>query len=122
ASSSDTEEEVTGFLSGGGGESTTAPIPGDPGMGAVGRLAGPLAVARLEAGDTAAAVQDLLLARVERVAVGADLDGELVSRQGAPSGEGVSTTAAHLGERVVGVNARLHMGSSLRWPPGRPCE
>ena len=56
-------------------------------------LTAALAVPRLEAGDPTAGVQDLLLARVERVAVRADLDVDLTAGLGAAGGERVATTA-----------------------------
>ena len=52
----------------------------------------PLAVALLEARDAAAGVEDLLLARVERVALRADFDGDPAARGGAPCLERVAAT------------------------------
>src|SRR6478609_6327085 len=92
--------------------------------GAVVQLAGALAVTRLEARDPATGVQDLLLAGVERVAVGADLDVDLAAGLGAASGEVVSATTGDLGRHVGGVNSGLHGESSFDRPlsmaPGRP--
>src|SRR5690606_17194218 len=67
-----------------------------------------LAVASLEAGDAAAGVQDLLLARVERVARAADLDVDLAGGRGAVGRERVAAGAGHLGDDVLGVDTGLH--------------
>src|SRR5262245_34871374 len=74
----------------------------------------PLAAARaagflepaLEAFDSSTRVDQLLLARVERVAVRADLDVELGLRR--PRLEGVPAGARHGREDVVGMDVRLH--------------
>src|SRR6476620_8012639 len=81
----------------------------------------PLAVARLEARDAAAGVEDLLLARVERVASRADLDGDGPARLGAAGGEVVAATAGDLRFYVCGVNAFAH-GDSSRCGPGSPAS
>src|SRR5712692_10549458 len=60
----------------------------------------------LEALDASARVDQLLLARVERVAVGADLDVELGLR--GPRLERVPAGARHGREDVFGVYIRLH--------------
>src|SRR4051812_4739414 len=66
-----------------------------------------LAVTRLEARDPATGVQDLLLARVERVAGGADLDVDGTGGLGAVGGEAVPAAAGHLSGDVLGVDAAL---------------
>src|SRR5690606_18588089 len=71
-------------------------------------LAGPLAVPRLEPRHTAAGVQDLLLAGVERVARRADLDADLAAGHCRAGGEVIPTAAGHLGGDVVRVNSGLH--------------
>ncbi len=67
-----------------------------------------LAVALLEAGHAAAAVEDLLLAGVERVALRADLDVDLSALLRAARGERVAAAAVHRGLDVVRVNTRFH--------------
>src|SRR5215218_3578284 len=67
-----------------------------------------LGVAGLEAGDAAAGVEDLLLARVERVAVGAHVGVDDAVRRGAAGGEGVPAGAGHLGHPVLRVDVLLH--------------
>src|SRR5436305_2714456 len=69
-------------------------------------LAPPLGVAALEPLDAAAGVHQLLLARVERVAVRAELHAELGLRR--PGLERVATRAVHRGHDVFGVNSLLH--------------
>src|SRR5690242_20562784 len=69
---------------------------------------GALAVARLEAGDTTAGVEDLLLAGVERVAGRADLDVDLAAAGGAAGGELVPAAARDCGLVVVGVDTAAH--------------
>ena len=64
-----------------------------------------LAVPLLEAGHAAAAVEDLLLARVERVALRADLDHDVAAVLGAAGGEAVATAADHGGLGVGRMNA-----------------
>src|SRR5690606_30501494 len=76
-----------------------------------------LAVTGLEARHPTTGVEDLLLTRVEGVAVRADLDVDGVGRSGAASGEGVTATADHRGDVVVGMNTALH-GVLSSWPPG----
>src|SRR3954469_2101311 len=70
-------------------------------LGALGALE-----ALLEALDPAAGVHELLLARVERVAVRADLDVELGLRR--PRLECVPARARHRGEHVLGMDLSLH--------------
>src|ERR687898_2561873 len=60
----------------------------------------------LEALHPTAGVDELLLARVERVALGADLDVELVLRRARP--ELVSARARDVREDVVGMDVGLH--------------
>src|SRR5690349_15636947 len=81
---------------------------------------GALAVARLEAGDTTAGVQDLLLAGVERVAGRADLDVDLAAAGGAAGGELVPAATRDRGLVVVGVDTAAHWVVSSREmrPPG----
>src|SRR6478609_4060573 len=74
-----------------------------------GLLAGvALAVALLEAGHAAAAVENLLLAGVEGVALGADLDVDLAALLRAASGEGGAAAAVHRRLDVVRVHTRFH--------------
>ena len=68
----------------------------------------PLAVALLEAGDSAAAVEDLLLAGVEGVALGADLNHDVAALLGASGLERITAAADHGGLDVGGMNAGLH--------------
>src|SRR4029077_3631812 len=70
-------------------------------LGALGALE-----ALLEAIDPAAGIDELLLARVERVAVRADLDVELGLRR--TRLECVSARARHRGEDVLGMDFSLH--------------
>src|SRR6476469_4461578 len=67
-----------------------------------------LAVALLEAGHAAAAVEDLLLAGVEGMALRADLDVDLSALLGAARGEGGAAAAVHRRLDVVRVNTRFH--------------
>src|SRR5262245_7775353 len=60
----------------------------------------------LEALHPAARVDQLLLARVKRMAFGADLDVEVLLRRARP--ELVAARARHVGENVVGVDVGLH--------------
>ncbi|ALM38576.1 hypothetical protein SFR_1961 [Streptomyces sp. FR-008] len=69
--------------------------------------AGSLAEAGLEAGHAATGVEDLLLARVERVALGADIGADGAAGDGATRGERRATGAAHLGLDVLGVDVAL---------------
>src|SRR3954449_4723519 len=71
--------------------------------------------AALEAIDPAARVDQLLPARVERVAVGADLDVDL--GLGRARRELVAARAAHVGLDVLGVDLGLHRESSLATVP-----
>src|SRR5687768_9815449 len=70
------------------------------------------AVLLAEAVDAAARVHDLLLARVERVAVRADFDLEVGAERRARL-EGVATTAGHGDVGVGRVNAFFHSGIPL---------
>src|SRR5262249_6557292 len=83
-------------------------------VGLVGRSL-PLPVALLEAGHAAAAVEDLLLAGVEGVALRADLDVDLSALLRAASGEGGTATAVHRRLDVVRVNTRLHWFPLQSW-------
>src|SRR5665809_127061 len=71
-------------------------------------LLGLLAVARLEAGDAATGVEDLLLAGVERVALRADVGRDLAAVHGAPGLERWATGAGDRGLDVLGVKVLLH--------------
>src|SRR4051812_10492011 len=83
-----------------------------------GLLAGRLlAVALLEARHAAAGVEDLLLARVERVAVAADVGVDDAVTGRAPGREGVTTGARHRGLHVLRVDAALHWFAP--WARGR---
>src|SRR3954470_12030782 len=83
---------------------TRAPSGALLGVGAGVALAEPL----LEAGDATAGVEDALLARVERVAGRAGLDGQLTAGSRAAGGEGVPTPTGHGGGVVLGVDSGLH--------------
>src|SRR5262249_43712776 len=74
----------------------------------LGRSGLALAVTLFEAGHPAAAVQDLLLAGVERVALRANLDHDATSGLGAARLEGVAASAEHCGLLVGGMNVRFH--------------
>src|SRR6266704_7126418 len=76
-------------------------------VGGLGR--GVLAEPLLEPRDAATGVQDLLLARVERVAVRADLDVDRAVGRGAPRGERVPAATGHRRDVVLGVNVSLHV-------------
>src|SRR3954452_4870701 len=65
----------------------------------------------LEALDPAARVHELLLARVERVAVRAHLDVEL--GLGRTRLEGVPAGAGHVGEHVLGMNTGFHCRAKI---------
>src|ERR1700744_3330667 len=80
---------------------------------------GLLAEATLEPGNATTGVQDLLLARVERVAGRADVGVDLAVRGRAPGGEGVATAAGHRSGTVGRGNVRLHDYSCLVRSPGR---
>src|SRR4051795_117021 len=83
-----------------------------------GLLAGRLlAVALLEARHATAGVEDLLLARVERVAVAADVGVDRAALGGAVGREGVATGARHRGLHVLRVDPVLHWFSP--WARGR---
>src|SRR5262245_49432726 len=74
--------------------------------------------ALLETLDLARGVDDRLLAREERVAIGAHVDAELWS--GGPHGPlGAARAAVHLGLVVGGMDIGLHGWSLLR---RRPCR
>src|SRR5699024_3117271 len=77
-------------------------------MTTIGRRLLLLAVPRLELGHATAAVQDLLLTGVERVAVGADVGVDDAVSRGAARGERVATRTGDRGLHVLGVNLRLH--------------
>src|SRR5215204_836436 len=76
-----------------------------------------LAVPALEPVDAAAGVDQLLLARVEGMALAAQLDPQV--GLGGTGGEGVATRATHAGDLVVGVDASLH--DDLQGCSGRNC-
>ena len=77
---------------------------------------GLLAVALVEPGHPATGVEDLLLARVERVALGADVGVDLAGRGRAAGGERVATGTGDRGLHVGGVQVLLHKRLlSLRW-------
>src|SRR5215213_1578921 len=71
-----------------------------------------LAVAGLEPGHAAAGVHDLLLARVERVAVAADVGVDPAGRRGAAGRELVAAAAGHQRLDVLGVNVLAQSRSS----------
>src|SRR6266508_1583259 len=75
-------------------------------LGAAGAPAGLLQPA-LEPLHASAGVHELLLARVERVALGADLDVEIAL--GRARLEGVPARAGHRGENVLGMSVGLHV-------------
>ncbi len=93
-----------------------------------------LGSAALEALDAAAGVDQLLLAGVERVALGAELDVQVVFRR--PRVELVAARAMHVGERVLGVNSAFMLcileqsgkrlsgwasaADTSQWKPQRP--
>src|SRR3954464_9871468 len=81
------------------------------------RLPGPRGPA-LEALDAAAGVHQLLLARVERVAVGADLDVQL--GLGGARLERVPARARDRRELVLGVNVSLHLHVGYQRPFSSP--
>src|SRR5829696_8442553 len=72
---------------------------------------GVLGGAALEALDTAAGIDQLLLSRVERMALGAELDVQVVL--GGAGVELVPARAVHVGEDVVGMDLSLHRRTSL---------
>jgi hypothetical protein len=63
--------------------------------------------AALEALDSAAGVDKLLLARVEGVALGTELDMQIVF--GRPRVELIAAGAMHVRKGVLGVNFSLHL-------------
>ena len=79
-----------------------------------------LAVALLEAGYATAAVQDLLLTGVERVALRADLDHDAAGFAGAPGLEGIAAAADDGGLTVCRVIALFDFVLFFRGPEGRP--
>src|SRR4051794_31579203 len=79
-------------------------IAGAPGSAAA--CAAGLLEAALEPLDAAAGVHQLLLARVERVALGADVDVEVGLRR--TRVEVVAARAVHVRDDVLGVNVRFH--------------
>src|SRR5674476_1317392 len=85
------------------------------------------AVAALEPSDATAGVEDLLLARVERVAGSADLSVDLAALRGGPGRERVAAVADNRRLDVVGVDPLLHWfllvsrtGSPTRGRMSRP--
>src|SRR5436190_6490876 len=87
-------------------------------VGLVGRARGAVAAGLLgllepplEAGDAAAGVDDLLLARVERMALRADLDVQL--GLGRAGDERVAARAVHRGHDVLGMDLGLHRESRI---------
>src|ERR1700712_2300133 len=84
----------------------------------VGLLPG-LGVALLEAGHATTGVEDLLLAGVEGVALGADVGVDAATRERAAGRELVAAGAGDLGVVVLGVSVLLHGVLSVR-SPGRP--
>src|SRR5579863_8678294 len=92
---------------------------GSAGLLAAGLLAGSLPEALLEPGHATAGVQDLLLARVERVAVRADLDVDRAAAGGALGGKAVPAATGHVGDVVLRVDVWLHDNSCLERSPGR---
>src|SRR6201995_1207658 len=79
-----------------------------------------LAVTPLEASDPATAVQNLLLPRVEGVALRADLDHDVAAFLGTAGLEGVTATADHGGLAVSGMNVGFHGVLFISRSPGRP--
>src|SRR5690348_10236817 len=77
-----------------------------------------LAEAALEPGHAAAGVEDLLLARIERVAAGADVGVDDTVLRRAAGDEGLPAAAGHRGHHVVRVNTIAHFDSWF-W---RPCR
>src|SRR5699024_2880074 len=77
-------------------------------MTTIGRRLLLLAVPRLELGHATAAVQDLLLTGVERVAVGADVGVDDAVSRSTARGERVTTRTGDRGLHVFGMNLRLH--------------
>src|SRR5207248_2694927 len=69
-------------------------------------------VATLEPVDAPAGVHELLLARVEGMALGAELDVQVAL--GRSRGEGVAAGAAHLGHDVVRMDVGLHRVSQSK--------
>src|SRR4051812_31170646 len=70
---------------------------------------GLLSEARLEARHPATGVEDLLLARVERVAGRAHVGVDVAALRGAARGEAVATAAGHLSDGILRVNVGLHV-------------
>src|SRR6476661_2947237 len=94
----------------GDGRIRRTPAPDDRSRGsrrAGDLLGGLLAVTGLEPGHAATGVEDLLLARVERVALRAHVGGDLAGRLGAARGERVATGTGDRGLHVVGVKVLL---------------
>src|SRR3954471_8825934 len=81
------------------------------GIAPLGASAAALGGAALEALDAPAGVDELLPARVERVAVGADLDVDL--GLGRARRELVAARAADVGLDVLGMDRALHRRSSV---------
>src|SRR5215475_7264403 len=79
-----------------------------------------LAEPLLEPRDATAGVEDLLLARVERVAVRAHVGVDHAVRRGGPRHERVPAATRHRGDLVRGVNVGLHvLAPCLKRSPGR---
>src|SRR5262245_10611406 len=79
-----------------------------------------LAIPLLEAGHAATAVENLLLAGVERVALRADLGHDAAARLGATGRESVPATTVDCGLLVGGMDVSLHAVLFARWP--RLCQ
>lgn len=67
-----------------------------------------LAVATLEAGDTTAGIENLLLAGVERVAFRAHVNRHMIAFGGGTGDEGVAARARNLHDMVIGMDSLLH--------------
>src|SRR5690349_13769503 len=79
-----------------------------------------LAEPLLEPRDTTAGVEDLLLARVERVTVRAHVGVDHAVGRGRPRHERVAAPAGHGGDLIGRVNVRLHLLAPwLMQSPGR---
>src|SRR5262249_41571778 len=85
----------------------------------LGLLLGQPAEPALEPGHSAAGVEDLLLAGVQRMAIRADIGVNLTVPRGAGGRKGVPACTGDLGHHVVGVNVALHCFSWFRRSPGR---
>src|SRR5688572_32786217 len=65
-----------------------------------------------------AGIDDLLLARVERMAVGTDFDLQVMTQRGAGN-EGVTAAADHVDRFVLGMDAVFHGTVSVGGPGGK---